>query len=399
MRLLSFRGGRSCLLAALLLSPAAGIAAEPAGIRATTGAVMVAHATPASMAEYQYLLAQYLAARQRYEAEADAYWSVVADKRRLRVGKRRGSQDVALQDYVLTQPPLYAGPPPPIDPSAPTEEPPRKYVPVVADFLRAAVQEFRFVPQPPRSEIEYKRAYAKVAAAAGLTREQAVRIYAFESGGNGKYDVQAGLEYPRPDARAISTALGYNQLLSTNSVELLAEKGHQFIGALQAKAAGLSGEAKEALQRKIAVLKSMIAFSRSVPDTWNDHDRLANTEKGVGIHALNLDIDIGPLLQTQKLLDSVVFARKQGYGRALTAAELEMMNLTGDGNGIDMITMPAAWRERVPTSNFFRQGGYERNPIAIRNNVVAKLIAATDAKMDEEVRLQGAKDLAGVFPK
>jgi hypothetical protein len=399
MRLHPFRGGRSCLLAVLLSSPAAGIAAESAGIRATTGAVVVAQAAPASMAEYQYLLAQYLAARQRYEAEADAYWSVVADKRRLRVGKRRGSQDVALQDYVLTQPPLYAGPPPPIDPSAPTEEPPRKYVPVVADFLRAAAQEFRFVPQPPRSEIEYKRAYAKVAAAAGLTREQAVRIYAFESGGNGKYDVQAGLEYPRPDARAISTALGYNQLLSTNSVELLAEKGHQFINTLQAKAAGSPGDAKEALQRKIAVLKSMIAFSRSVPDTWNDHDRLANTEKGVGIHALNLDIDIGPLLQTQKLLDSVVFARKQGYGRALTAAELEMMNLTGDGNGIDMITMPQPWRERVPTSNFFQPGGYERNPIAIRNNVVAKLIAATDAKMDEEVRLQGAKDLAGLFPK
>src|SRR5262249_1788106 len=100
---------------------------------------------------------RYLAARQRYEAEADAYWSVVADKRRLRVGKRRGSQDVALQDYVLTQPPLYAGPPPPIDPSAPTEEPARKYVPIVADFLRAAAQEFKFVPQPPRSEIEYKR--------------------------------------------------------------------------------------------------------------------------------------------------------------------------------------------------------------------------------------------------
>jgi hypothetical protein len=399
MRLHSFRGGRSCLLAALLLSPAVGMAAETAGMRTTGGAVIVAQAAPASMAEYQYLLAQYLAARQRYEAEADAYWSAVADKRRLRVGKRRGGQDVLLQDYVLTQPPLYAGPPPPIDPSAPTEEPPRKYVPVVADFLRAAAQEFKFVPQPPRSEIEYKRAYAKVAAAAGLTREQAVRIYAFESGGNGKYDVQAGLEYPRPDARAISTALGYNQLLSTNSVELLAEKGHQFTSALQGKAAGLSGDAREALQRKLAVLKSMIAFSRSVPDTWNDHDRLASTEKGLGIHALNLDIDIGPLLQTQKLLDSVVFARKQGYGRALTAAELEMMNLTGDGNGIDMITMPAAWRERVPTSNFFRQGGYERNPIAIRNNVVAKLIAATDAKMDEEIRLQGAKDLAAAFPK
>ena len=61
----------------------------------------------------------------------------------------------------------------------------------------------------------------------------------------------------------------------------------------------MSGDSKEALQRKIAVLKSMIAFSRSVPDTWNDHDRLANTEKGLGIHALNLDVDIGPLLQAR----------------------------------------------------------------------------------------------------
>ena len=170
------------------------------------------------------------------------------------------------------------------------------------------------------------------------------------------------MEYPRPGAQAISTALGYNQLLSTNSVELLAEKGDQFIRALQAKAAGLTGDAREALQRKIAVLKAMIAFSRTVPDSWSAHDRLANTSKGLAIHALNLDLDVGPLLQTQKLLDSVVFARKQGYQATLTAAELEMMNLTGDGNGIDMIRMPSAWRERVPTANFFQPGGYARNP-------------------------------------
>src|SRR5262249_1788108 len=100
-------------------------------------------------------------------------------------------------------------------------------------------------------------AYAKVAAAAGLTREQAVRIYAFESGGNGKYDVQAGLEYPRPDARAISTALGYNQLSSTNSVELLAGKGENFVKALQAKGAALSGEGLDALARTLAGLKAI----------------------------------------------------------------------------------------------------------------------------------------------
>ncbi len=159
----------------------------------------------------------------------------------------------------------------------------------------------------------------------------------------------------------------------------------------------MTGEAKQALERKAAMLKTMVDFSRSVPDDWNQHDRLANSPKGLGVHALNLDLDVGPLLQVQKLRDSVLFARAKGYGAALSAAELEMMNLTGDGNGIDMVMLPAPWRDRVPTANFFQPAGYERNPVAIRNNVVAKLLAATDARMDEEARLPGARDLAALF--
>jgi hypothetical protein len=61
--------------------------------------------------------------------------------------------------------------------------------------------------------------------------------------------------------------------------------------------------------------------------------------------------------------------------------------------------MPSTWRERVPTSNFFQPGGYERNPIAGRSGVVSKLIAATNAVMDQESKLQGAKDLAALFSK
>jgi hypothetical protein len=115
----------------------------------------------------------------------------------------------------------------------------------------------------------------------------------------------------------------------------------------------------------------------------------------LGVHALNLDLDIGPMLQTQKLVDSVVFARKKGFARVLTAAELEMMNLTGDGNGFDMVTMPLPWRDQVPTANFFRPSGYADNPVAQHNNVVAKLIAATDARMNEEIKKPGARELAG----
>lgn len=56
----------------------------------------------------------------------------------------------------------------------------------------------------------------------------------------------------------------------------------------------------------------MIEFARSVPDDWSQHETLANMPQGLGIHAMNLDVDVGPLLQTQKLLDSVIFARNRG---------------------------------------------------------------------------------------
>jgi hypothetical protein len=387
---------RGFLLAVLLTAPSVATAAE-------AGAAPDKPPAAAATAEYQRKLAAYQQARQKFDDEASVYWNAVAQKRRLRTAKRRDHQEVVVDDYVLTQPPLYTGPSPPRPPAQagknegePPETPPRKYIPVVADFLKSAQEHFGFVPQRPKSEIDFKRAYAKAALAAGLTKEQIVRVYAFETGGSGTYDAQAGREYS-PTARAVSPALGYNQLLNTNSVELLAERGEEFVAALKAKAAGSAGEPRQALESKIEVVRQMIKFCRTVPDDWTQHDVLANTPKGLGVHAMLLDIDVGPLLQTQKLLDSVVFARRKGYHAPLSAAELEMMNLTGDGNGLDMVMMLAAMRERVPTANFFLQPGYERNPVAIRNNVVARLIAATNASMDRGVNLQGAKDLAAAL--
>ena len=125
--------------------------------------------------------------------------------------------------------------------------------------------------------------------------------------------------------------------------------------------------------------------------------KLGRTPKGIALHALNLDIDIGPLLQTQKLLDSVRYAKFKGIDRTLTAAELEMMNLTGDGNGFDMLSLSPQMRAQVPTANFFQRGGYERNPIAIRTKVAEKLIAETDAVMDRRSKSDGARDLARLF--
>ncbi len=384
-------------LALLALAPRA-MAMDAAPLPAAVSGALAQAASPEAIAEYRRKLREYQEARGAFEQEAGAYWSAIADKRRGRNAKRREHLAIGADDYVLTQPPVYTGPKRPVNPEPEPERPPRerKYIPVVADLLKAASEYFQFTPQRPASEIEFKRAYARVAAAAGLTREQAVRVYAFETGGNGNHDMQSGLEYSR-QARAISTAIGYNQLLTTNSVELIAEQGAEFVRALNEKAAQMSGAARGAMERKIAVLKRMVAQARSVPDDWSQHEKLGDTPQGWAMHAMVLDIDVGPLLQTHKLLTSVIFARAKGYTRPLSAAELEMMNLTGDSTGLDMVTMPQALREQVPTSNFFQRSGYERNPVAIRHNTVAKLLAVTDSRMDSNSRLPGAKELAAAF--
>lgn len=356
----------------------------------------MAQLSPA-VADYRRKLADYQAARDQFEAVAGPYWAAVTEKRRGRNAKRRDRQQITLDDYVLTHPPLYTGPKRPVDPEPQDDGKPkeRKAIPVVADLLQAAAQEFQFTPQRPASEMEFKRAYARYATASGLTREQAVRVYAFETGGTGNYDVQSGIEHG--GKRAISTAMGYNQLLTTNSVELMAEQGKEFIRELTAKVVATPGPARKAMEHKLAVLKKMVAFTLTVPDDWSAHEKLANTAQGWAVHAMVLDIDVGPMLQTHKLLTSVLFARAKGYNRPLTAAELEMMNLTGDGTGLDMVTMPQAMREQVPTSNFFQRSGYERNPVAIRHNTVAKLLAVTDERMDVNSGKPGARELASAF--
>jgi hypothetical protein len=360
-------------------------------------AVLGAGPARAQSGNYQAKLAQYTQARTAYDEIASAYWDDVVAKRRARNAKRRANETIQASDYVLTQPPVYSGPPRPVDPNAPGppagEKPP---IPVLADFLKAASEQFGFVPDRPASELDFKRAYAKAALAAGLTRDQIVGVYAFETGGNGTYDMQAGVSPTRPNA--ISPAIGYNQLLSTNSVSILAESGGRILGTLRQKSNSKTGQEKIALERKIEALKRMIAFSRSVPQNWNEFDKLAkNTQGGLGVHAAILDRDIGPILQVQKLANSLHFARAKHYDAPLSAAELELMNLTGDGNGIDMVMMPQDVRARVPTSNFFQQSGYERNPVARRTAMVAVLIADIEGKMRQASQSPGAKDLAEAF--
>jgi len=378
---------RRAVFAALIAPFAVTLSACAPGVSATS--------TFAAAGDYESRLAAYEAARRPYEQAAEAYWDAVSAKRRIRNSKRRNHQPVLLEDYVLDQPPVYSGPPRPRDPNAPPGPQPgeRPPIPVIADFIANAKSQFGFVPDLPASDLEFKRAYARVALAEGLTREQIVGVYIFETGGNGTYDTQAGVTPKR--ATAISPAVGYNQLLSTNSVSMLAEHSPLILNALRAKERALTGEAKRAMTRKIEAVRRMIAYAKSVPGKWSEYDKLAKqTPGGIGIHAIVLDRDIGPLVQTQKLLNSVLFARMKGYHKPLKAAELELMNLTGDSTGLDMVTMPAEYRAKVPTANFFQQIGYERNPVARRTGVVGNLIADIDNQMQRGAQAAGARELA-----
>ncbi len=202
--------------------------------------------------DYQAKLAAYLQARERERA---ASHRLLGRRRRQSAASATKSAVTkwrcCSEDYVLEQPPVYSGPPRPVDPNtppgpAPGEPPP---IPVLTDFLANARAHFGFVPDRPANEIDFKRAYAKVALAYGLTRDQIVRVYAFETGGNGTYDMQAGVTPTRP--RQISPAVGYNQLLSTNTISILAEHGARILSVLHLKAKGLNGPAKISMERKI----------------------------------------------------------------------------------------------------------------------------------------------------
>src|SRR5712675_486286 len=118
------------LALALLLTAPRAFAMDP--IPAATANAFAQVASPQAIAEYKRKLKEYLEARAAFDEEAGAYWSSISEKRRGRNAKRRDRQTIALDDYVLTQPPVYDGPKRPVDPSPEPERPPRerKQIPV-----------------------------------------------------------------------------------------------------------------------------------------------------------------------------------------------------------------------------------------------------------------------------
>src|SRR5258705_1272388 len=179
----------SGFVALALFAGAPAMALEADVLPPSAADAMAQAASPQAIAEYRRKVKEYQEARAAFEEEAGAYWSSISEKQKGRNAKRRERQTIALDDYVLTHPPVYSGPKRPVNPEPEEAKPPRERHPLpdVAQFVKAAAELFQFVPQRPAVEVDFKRAYARYALAAGLTREQAVRGHSFETGGNGNY--------------------------------------------------------------------------------------------------------------------------------------------------------------------------------------------------------------------
>jgi hypothetical protein len=342
-------------------------------------------------------------ARRDFEAQLDEYWDAVDEKRQGRKKKRSAKIPFDASDYVMSFPLKYKGPSLSGDLAAKydqfveaqrqTDPTQPKELATIPDYLDAAKSVYNFVPERV-SEKEFKFRYAAEAAALGLSKEQVVRIYALETGGVGTYDMQAGIHPTKKTGRAISSALGYAQLLDANSVNELARSGATFIARINQKLRDPSNSpARTALlKRKLAVLKKMYANVKHQPFEWDVQQAYAKTRAGMGIHTLNIDGDIGPMLQAMKLKTLVDTAEKQGK-YSLSGAEMELMNLAGPVTGLEMMQSPGA---DAPTTNFFARRAYYVNKM-VKGLTGSQLQAELDRRMMQAITTPGSQEFAAAF--
>ena len=354
---------------------------------------LAAKLTPAQRQIYE----DYRRGRDAFEAKLRTYWARVDAKRDARRAKHMLAQPLSAEDYVAEQPPKYAGPELPAEIAKLLAEvlppAPARPLPEVSDFLANAKAQFGFVPAPT-TELDFKRRYAREALAVGLSKDQVLRIYALETGGQGTYDMQSGMNPVTKQGRPISSALGYAQLLNGNSVSELVKHGASFAQRLISMAAqpGTPPARAAGLRDKATIVRRMLRAARSVPNEWAAHVRFGGTPAGLGIHALNLDADVGPWLQVLKLKGLKEAAEAAGRGQ-LSGAEIELMNLAGPRTGLEMMT-PLG--RTMPTSNFFSEGGYYRNTI-VREKTAAELLSALEQRMEANLKKPGAVEFAQVF--
>lgn len=346
------------------------------------------------------IYAEWKRARDFYEAVAEVYWARTVELRKLRREKSAAGESLTRDDYVLEQPPAYDGPKEPAKLLAKLRpkdrekaKNPKKVEPIlpISAYVEAARDVYGFVPDVV-SERRFKLSYAAEAVRLGFTADQIVRVYALETGGIGTFDMQSGMHPVTGKGRPISTAIGYAQLVDANSVGAVVHHGEGWAKRLLVMAAGANGERAHKLEAKARILLAMREDALTVPDEWTAHKAYAQKRKGMAVHALNIDADIGPWMQVQKLEDTRLFAVRKGKTR-LTGAELEIMNLAGPQSGFEM---QLKLTRDLPTSNFFERKGYERNSI-VRGRTASQLLAEIEKRMEAHLDEKGAIEFLDVF--
>ena len=373
----------------------------------------VAHVTPAAARTKAGAFSETLTASERsafeawyvarisHDAALDGYWRKVRTMWSSRRRKKRARKALTDRDYVAKFPPKYNGPSLPKalfkrwrafrDKGAPPAKK-RDPLPGVADYLASAKRHYNFVPERI-AEREYKRRYALEALTHGLSPIQVVKVFALETGGNGTADMQAGIHPISKKGRPISSALGYAQLLAANTINVMAKHGPKFVARMEGKLRRERVEARRRqLQSKLDSLRAMLRTAKSIPFKWSSQRALARKSRGMGLHPLNIDGDIGPWMQVIKLADIKRLAERKGLGN-LSGAELELMNLAGPGTGLEM--MRKVGRDK-PTANFFSRRAYYRNSI-VRGRTSDGLIVALDKRMEANLKKDGSQEFLAVF--
>ena len=348
----------------------------------------------------------YKVAIAKHNRSLNRYWSLIGTKRAQRKRKKSRGRAIVKADYVLGHPPVYSGPKRPKCLDAGKEKPKAKKstIGVEADFRKAARDIYGFVPRRT-SEQNYKERYAAEALALGLTESQVLGVYALETGGIGPYFRQSGI-FPvdqkcqpiTPKGRPASTALGYAQLLAANSSVMVVEKGEHFADRLERAAVRTAGTRREELINKANVIRRM---RRDVKrglrryknrNNWREYVKFSKTRVGYAVHVLNIDADVGPMLQVHKLKKIVDVAHGKGF-RSISGAQLELLNLVGYGRGLEMMT-PAA--REAATANFFNRGGYYRNPVA-KNRTAEGLLEKIASIIEKRRKNCGAIEFTTIF--
>jgi hypothetical protein len=379
----------------------------------------------------------YKDAQKNYHDELNQYWSGVSKSKQ---------QHEVVKDF----PPAYDGPKRPLGYETPHESKTLPSINTMLDDWKKFAPLAEGKPLPvlkidETSEYAFKKAYAHEALIVGekygLKDKQTERIvediYTFEVGGIGKVDTLSGVSPNAVDGRNIhpaSTAIGYNQLMPATSLSFV--DGSQSVNKrLKALAAEEPSRSQEILEKnKIfsevqhSLHEQLMKFAKTNSAKYLDADGKANyslycdfakseipssngltgREMASAIQALNMDKDIGPILQSLQLddifkhslknntLQSALTEKFHGKADDFLPASVELANLAGTANAGEMLKPENA---DYPTVNFFNRQGYDANPVT-HNRTADQLLRAIYKHMQPKAgraTQDGMKEMIAAF--